>query len=90
MKILNIRTSSQFKKDLKKIKKQNKDLKLLKLIVDIIANGLEIDNKYKNHKLLGKYNSYLELHIQPDWLLIYKIINQELFLARTGSHAELF
>ncbi|MFN8788731.1 MAG: type II toxin-antitoxin system YafQ family toxin [Neisseriaceae bacterium] len=44
-----------------------------------------------DHKLIGDYDGYLELHIKPDWLLIYQIINKsELYLARTGSHSELF
>lgn len=90
MKILEIRASTQFKKDLKKIKKQNKDLMLLKTIVNAIVNRLAIDEKHKNHKLLGDYCGYAELHIQPDWLLIYQINKDELYLFRTGSHSELF
>ncbi len=81
---------NKFKKDLKKIKKQNKDLKLLGKIIDILANQETIPHYYKNHKLINNYVGYFELHIQPDWLLIYKIENNILYLARIGSHSELF
>lgn len=88
--LLSISMSSQFKEDLKKVKKQNKDLSQLKEVINLIANNTELDIKYRNHKLLGSYVNNLELHIQPDWLLIYQIVENELYLVRTGSHAELF
>lgn len=82
--------SKQFKKDIKKIQKQNKSLQLILSIVDILVNHQPLPKKYKNHKLIGNYSGYQELHIQPDWLLIYKITHDTLYIARTGSHSELF
>lgn len=90
MTTLKVKPSKQFNKDLKKIKKQNKNLTLLINVVQIIASGYSLDVRYKNHKLSGNYNGYSELHIQPDWLLIYKVVNGTLYLVRTGSHSELF
>jgi len=87
---LKVQFSNQFKKDIKKIQKQNKDLDLLNNIVRILINQHRIPVKYKNHKLIGNYAGYQELHIQPDWLLIYKLTTDTLYIARTGSHAELF
>ena len=84
--------TSQFKKDLKLAKKQNKDLGKLFEVIDILANGETLDAKYKDHSLTGNYRETRECHIEPDWLLIYKIRGDVLVLMhyRLGSHSELF
>jgi len=87
---LMITFTTQFKKDIKKLKKQNKDLTLLKNVKDLLINRSQLPVKYKNHQLIGDYVGHYELHIQPDWLLIYKIYKDELRMVRTGSHSELF
>lgn len=87
---LTITYTSQFKKDIKKLKKQNKDFTLLKDVKDILMKKSKLPVKYKNHPLIGDYVGHHELHIQPDWLLIYKIYQDELRMVRTGSHSELF
>ncbi len=87
-----VKFTSQFKKDIKKSKKQGKDLDKLFEVVEILANGEKLDEKYKDHSLSGNYKGLKECHIEPDWLLIYEIINDVLVLslARVGSHSELF
>lgn len=86
--------TSAFKKELKLIKKRNKDLKKLSNIIDILASGEELDKKFNNHLLFNnsKFRNCYECHIEPDWLLIYKIINNELILLliETGTHSDLF
>ncbi len=86
--------SSGFKNDYKKIKKQGKDISKLKMIMDKLANGEELEQKYKNHKLINnkRYKDCYECHIEPDWLLVYQYIDDELILLliNTGSHSELF
>ena len=84
--------TSQFKKDLKLAKKQNKDLGKLFEVIDILANGETLDAKYKDHSLTGNYRGNRECHIEPDWLLIYEIRGDVLVLMlyRLGSHSELF
>ncbi|MDQ1275500.1 MAG: mRNA interferase YafQ [Euryarchaeota archaeon] len=82
--------TNQFKKDIKKIKKQNKNLTLLKDIKELLITESKLPVRYNNHQLIGNYAGHYELHIQPDWLLIYKIDKNELRLVRTGSHSELF
>ena len=84
--------TSQFKKDLKLAKKQNKDLGKLFEVIDILANGETLDAKYKDHSLTGNYRGTRECHIEPDWLLIYEIRGDVLVLMlyRLGSHFELF
>ena len=88
----NLQFTSQFKKDLKLAKKQNKDLGKLFEVIDILANGETLDAKYKDHSLTGNYRGTRECHIEPDWLLIYEIRGDVLVLMhyRLGSHSELF
>jgi len=88
MKILKV--TKRFKKDVKKLKKQEKDLGKLKDVLDCICKGLELETKYRDHKLSGNYQKARECHIEPDWLLIYEIDESSRKLRRTGSHAQLF
>jgi mRNA interferase YafQ len=83
------RTNS-FKKDYKKI--SNNDKILVKEIIISLANGEILDEKYKDHKLVGNYLGCRECHIKPDLLLVYRINNNilELALTRIGSHSSLF
>ena len=84
--------TSQFKKDIKLAKKQNKDLGKLFEVIDILANGETLDAKYKDYSLTGNYRGTRECHVEPDWLLIYEIRGDVLVLMlyRLGSHSELF
>lgn len=90
--MLKIVPSNQFKKDLKLAIKRKANIKELENVVDTLAKGLKLDKKYRDLELKGSYKSFRECHINPDWLLIYKIEKNELelFLFRTGSHADLF
>ena len=82
--------TSQFKKDFKLIQKQNKDLGKLKTVIAKLAASDVLEEKFKDHALQGNYAGTRDCHINPDWLLIYAIVGNELRLVRTGSHAELF
>jgi mRNA interferase YafQ len=63
--------------------------KLRALIVLLLAGGA-LPERYKDHPLRGNWKGYRDVHIEPDWLLIYRIVGDELHLVRTGSHADLF
>ena len=84
--------TSMFKKDLKLAKRRGYDLSLLSNVVDTLAMGQPLAEKYKDHSLLGNYKGCRECHITPDWILIYEIANNELilYLTRTGTHSDLF
>ena len=84
--------TSMFKKDLKLAKKRGYDLSLLNKVVDTLAMGKPLAEKYKDHNLVGNFTGCRECHITPDWLLIYEISNSELilYLTRTGTHSDLF
>ncbi|MBQ8185887.1 MAG: type II toxin-antitoxin system YafQ family toxin [Clostridia bacterium] len=87
-----VRFVNQFKKDLKLAKKQNKDIEKLYTVIEKLANGEKLDAKYRDHELTGNYRGCRECHIEPDWLLVYEIIDDVLVLVlnRVGSHSELF
>lgn len=89
-----IKFTNDFKRTYKKIKKQGKDVEKLKVVVSKLANGLKLEEKYKNHILTNSkhYKNCGECHIEPDWLLVYQYIDNELILilVTTGSHSELF
>ena len=87
-----VRFTRQFKRDLKLAKKQGKDLIRLYDVIEQLANGETLDEKYRDHDLKGEYEGSRECHIEPDWLLIYEIQGEVLVLIlyRLGSHSELF
>lgn len=76
---------SQFKRDFKKASKSGKDLNKLYKVIEMLVNGISLPAKYKDHKLSGNYSHYRECHIEPDWLLIYKLASKELNLFRLDS-----
>ena len=87
-----VKFSKQFKKDLKLAKKQNRSLDKLFDLISILANGDTLDSEYRDHELSGKYSGTRECHVEPDWLLVYEIIDDVLVLMlyRLGTHSELF
>jgi mRNA interferase YafQ len=85
-----IKPSSSFKKDLKRVKRQGKDIEKIKFIIDQLAGGKTLLAINKDHPLQGDLKGARECHIQDDWLLIYEITQNFLYLVRTGSHSELY
>lgn len=90
--MLKVRYTAKFKQDLKTIKKRNCNIELLKNIICQLCEGKPLPIKFKEHPLRGNYAGYMECHIQPDWLLIYKVEADILTLTvtRTGTHSDLF
>lgn len=87
-----IKRTGQFKKDLKTAIRRGYNLKLMEEVVDCLAAGKILDEKYRDHGLSGNWAGYRECHILPDWLLIYQYDNADLilYLTRTGTHSDLF
>ncbi len=87
-----IEYTSRFKKEYKRAKKRGRDISLLRAIIDILAKGETLPEKYKDHPLVSNWVGYRECHIQGDWLLIYKYKDNELILSltATGTHSDLF
>lgn len=82
--------SGRFKKDVRRAEKRGKDLSKLKAVLLLLLEGGELPAELRDHPLKGDWKGFRDLHIEPDWLPIYRIEGDELQLARTGSHADLF
>lgn len=87
-----VKPSAKFAKDLKAVKKRGYNISLIEDVIKLLANGEKLPNKYCDHALKGDFIGCRECHITPDWLLIYKISSDTvyLFLTRTGTHSDLF
>lgn len=90
--MLEIVASNRFKKDLKTALKRGYNISLLEEAVNRLAMREPLDEKYRDHQLAGYYGGFRECHIAPDWLLVYRINEEELLLLlfRTGTHSDLF
>lgn len=84
--------STKFKKDLKLIIKRGYNISLLDAVVELLANGDPLSEKYRDHALSGNFAGCRECHITPDWLLVYELSDAELllYLTRTGTYSDLF
>lgn len=84
--------TAQFKKDYKLAMKRRLDIELLDDIIRALSRGETLPPKNKDHSLSGEWAGHRECHIQPDWLLIYRIDDDVLVLtlSRTGTHSDLF
>ena len=82
--------STQFKRDVKKAEKQGKDLTKLRVLLGSLSRQEPLSVRHLDHPLRGIWKGYREAHIEPDWLLIYRVEGTELHLVRIGSHSDLF
>ena len=87
-----IQLSGRLKKSYKRCMKRGLDASLFEEVVSLLSEGKELPLKYKNPPLHGDYEGWMDCHIQPDWLLIWKYKNDELILCllATGTHSDLF
>ena len=82
--------TKQFDRDLKRMLKRGKEKNKIKLLVAKLINEERLEPKNKDHKLVGNYEERRECHIEPDWLLIYKLEKEMIIFERTGTHSDLF
>ncbi|MCF8357956.1 MAG: type II toxin-antitoxin system YafQ family toxin [Prolixibacteraceae bacterium] len=84
--------SSRFKKDIKRLQRRQYNTDLIKKAIRTLEEKGQLPGSYNPHKLTGNFKGYWEAHIQNDWLIIWKIIpeSMEIWLTRTGTHADLF
>jgi mRNA interferase YafQ len=91
---LTVKIDKKFKKDTQRDKQsgkyKSKDFDELKLVIDSLIEQQDLDDKYLPHKLLGEWMNYMECHIKPNWLLIYKTEASLVKFARLGTHQQLF
>jgi len=89
---LNLKTTTQFRRDYKLMKKRGYNMNLLENVLETLLQKKPLAEKHRDHALVGSYNGFRECHILPDWLLIYRIDSEILLLvaSRTGTHSDLF
>ena len=90
--MLTIKYQAAFKRDYKRIVKRGYDTRLLEQVIELLAEQKPLPEKFRDHDLTGNYKGCRKCHIQPDWLLVYEVNNDELilYLIRTGSRSDLF
>jgi len=86
-----VKQTAQFKKDYRLVKKRGQNIKLLHEIIIMLADGIPLPDKNRDHQLTGDWKNFRECHIAPDWLLVYKSEDDILVLTltRTGTHSDL-
>ena len=82
--------STAFRKDVKRARKRGKDMRKLKAVIGWLMEGQPLDPRLRDHPLKGEWAGWRDLHIEPDWLLLYRVSGGELQLARTGTHSDSF
>ncbi len=90
MAIRRLNTTNKFEKDIELAKRRGKDMGKIRTIIDLLVNRHSLSGALNDHLLKGEFKGYRDLHIEADWLLIYKVDDKDLWLSRTGSHADLF
>ena len=82
--------STQFSRDVKRMRKRGKDLEKLQEIVKLLAEGIPLPANHRDHPLTGPWQPSRDCHIEADWILIYTVDKDLLRLERTGTHSDLF
>ena len=82
--------TAQFRRDVKKCQQRGKDMEKLKTAVTLLLEQAPLPPQYKDHALKGIWKHRRELHLEPDWLLVYKTVGEHCTFDRTGTHSDLF
>jgi mRNA interferase YafQ len=85
-----IAQQKQFRADLRRQKRRGRDIEELIAVVELLAERGTLPAAYQPHRLTGEWRGVWECHIEPDWLLIYSVTDEEVLLIRTGTHDDLF
>ena len=83
-------TTKAFERDLKRLRKRGKDLKLLRAVIDAIRLGQRLEHRHRDHALAGEWQGFRDCHVEPDWVLIYSVGEEAVYLIRAGTHSDLF
>ncbi len=82
--------TTAFKKDFKRLEKRGVDQEKLRRVIKLLLAEIPLEEQYRDHPLRGKFAGARDCHIEPDWVLIYAVVENGLRLIRTGSHTDLF
>jgi len=82
-------TTKSFERDLKRLRKRGKDIDRLWDVVEAIRLGHSLQPRHRDHPLSGAWQGFRDCHVEPDWVLIYQLDDEAVYLTRTGRHADL-
>ena len=82
--------TTRFEKDLKRMIKRGYDPENIKAVIQDLIDGKPLEQKYRDHVLIGNFKDRRACHIAPDWILIYRLDHSHILFERTGTHADLF
>ena len=81
---------SRFKRDVKRMERRGKEMSKLRKVIQLLIEGNPLPPELKDHPLSGDWKNFRDCHIEPDWVLIYKVDGEDLYLVQTGTHGDLF
>ena len=81
---------SRFKRDVKRMERRGKEMSKLRKVIELLIEGNPLPPELKDHPLSGDWKHFRDCHIEPDWVLLYKVDGDDLYLVQTGTHADLF
>jgi mRNA interferase YafQ len=82
--------TTQFERDLRLLQRRGKDTSKLRQVLTALINEEPLAERHRDHPLRGNFRDRRECHVEPDWLLIYKLNDAEIIFERTGTHSDLF
>lgn len=85
-----LHSTRKFDKAVALAKRRGKDMAKLRAVIDLLATCQALPRELKDHPLKGDWKNYRDLHIEPDWLLLYKADDANLWLIHTGTHSDIF
>ncbi|MGD0125446.1 MAG: type II toxin-antitoxin system YafQ family toxin [Terriglobia bacterium] len=86
----NLISGARFRRDVKLARRRGKEMSKLRELISLLTEGGALPPGYRDHPLRGEWKHYRDCHLEPDWLLIYKIEGDDLYLVRTGTHSDLY
>jgi len=84
------RYTGQFKRDVKRAQRRGKDMEKLRRVISLLLDGQALPHELGDHPLKGEWKPSRDLHIEPDWVLIYCMEGETVRFERTGTHSDLF
>ena len=85
-----LKLSTRYKKSYRRLERRGKNMDKLHRVVTMLCEGEVLPMKYRNHPLRGNWVGHMECHLEPDWLLVYQLSDEHVFLVESGTHADLF
>jgi mRNA interferase YafQ len=84
------RAMNRFERDVGRMKKRGQDMEKFTAVIDALCSRAPLAPELNDHPLKGEWKGWRDCHVAPDWIIIYQKTAEELILARTGTHADLF